>query len=322
MDRNAATVKTEPTVLVMGSNPAWQKTLRFGTLLPGGVNRATEKQEYASGKGINFARATDRHGAARAWLVQFAGGANGDRLEAELRRENLRFHSIRTPGETRCCITCRDAASGETTELIEPSAPVPADGVRAMLDFLREQAPAAAGLAISGTLPDGTDPALYDEAIAVAGRHRLPVLIDAWRDIAAVLDRATPLVLKINGEELCRLTAAADAAAALQAFRQRWGRHRLGLTDGPHPAYYWDGACFWQYRIPPLPALVNPIGAGDTASAVLFAELLQGGTGPEPFRTALAAASANCLSPCGGDFDHALLQRLRADITFSRWQPG
>lgn len=321
MDRKATTVTTGSTVLVMGSNPAWQKTLRFSTLVPGAVNRADAKQEYASGKGINFARATDRYGVGHAWLVQFAGGANGDRLEEELRRENLRFHSVRTVGETRCCITCRDVVSGETTELIEPSEPVPAAGAQAMLDFLREHAPAAAGLAISGTLPDGTDPALYVEAVALADRHHLPVLIDAWRDIAAALDHAAALVVKINREELCRLTGCAETTAALCAFRQRWGRHRLGLTDGPQPAYYWDGIDFWQYQIPPLTDLINPIGAGDTASAVFFAELLRGGDGPEPFRTALAAASANCQSPYGGDFDQDLMRRLRTNLTFSVWQP-
>ena len=43
-----------PVLLVLGPNPAWQKTLFFDAFRPGQVNRAHRLEEFASGKGINF----------------------------------------------------------------------------------------------------------------------------------------------------------------------------------------------------------------------------------------------------------------------------
>ena len=74
-------------IVVLGPNPAWQKTLFFKELITGEVNRAYAMNSFPSGKGINFARASSVWGKNHTLLLQFAGGYTGklicDGLEAE-----------------------------------------------------------------------------------------------------------------------------------------------------------------------------------------------------------------------------------------------
>ncbi len=69
------------TIIVMGANPAWQKTLRFSGLRKNGVCRAERMNAYPGGKGVNFCRAASCFGEAETVLFQFAGGG-GERKTA------------------------------------------------------------------------------------------------------------------------------------------------------------------------------------------------------------------------------------------------
>ena len=75
---------SKPKILVFGANPAWQKTLYFGTFRRGEVNRAEKLELYAGGKGVNFCRAAKCRDIALTRLYQFSGGANGASHEAAL----------------------------------------------------------------------------------------------------------------------------------------------------------------------------------------------------------------------------------------------
>ena len=79
------------------------------------------------------------------------------------------------------------------------------------------------------------------------------------------------------------------------------------ITDGPKVAYASDRKVFATYTIPSV-EVVNPIGCGDTASAILFSELLSNNDIVNSFLMALAAASANCLSwkPANYDVNEAI----------------
>ena len=110
-------------VVVLGPNPAWQKTLFFPTFTKGAVNRARMMEELASGKGINFCRALSCQKQSRFTLLQFSGGENGRKLDKALHESGMDFISIPVQGPTRCCTTCLDESAQVMTELIEPSFP-------------------------------------------------------------------------------------------------------------------------------------------------------------------------------------------------------
>ena len=304
-------------IAVLGPNPAWQKTLFFKNFIRGAVNRARKMEELPSGKGINFCRALKCHGKAGSLLIQFCGGGNGSRIDAALAAEGMAFHSVAVPGATRCCITCLDETEQAMTELIEPSFPAPAEAVEAMLERFGRELENASGAAFCGSLPDGTDPRLYVRAAELAAKSGVLLLIDAFRDLDAVFAAGPSVVLKINREELAKLAGTEDTAAGLRKIFARFPALKYAaITDGPGRAFAFDGEKFAVYTLPALAHVANPIGCGDTASAVLLSELCTGSDLFEGFRRALAAASANCLNSTPGHFLPGEAAKLLPEMEF------
>ena len=144
-----------PVILAIGANPAWQKVLQFENLQHNAVNRAVQLWSFASGKGINFARAAHNWQCADVKLLQFAGGDNGKLLLDDLAKETLDVKSIAVETPTRCCITCLSKADNSMTELIEPSQAPGAEAESAALEFIQQYIKTAGGLALCGQLPGG-----------------------------------------------------------------------------------------------------------------------------------------------------------------------
>ena len=302
-------------IAVMGANAARQKTLLFDRLIPGEVNRAARMSELPSGKGINFCRAARNWGISDATVVQFAGGDNGRYLVDALKKEKLNAVTITSGAPLRCCMTCIDLATRETTELIEPSGAASAAEcaafVSAFASLLEENCAAAA---ICGSLPDGTPPELYWQVAKKAAQKSLPLLIDAFKNVERLL--ALPgVILKINRSELARLTGSSDICAGIKhCFRNFSGITLAAITDGPGDAWASDGKTIARYSIPPLKDTGNPIGCGDTTGAVLLSELVNGTGWREAFKLALGAASANAETMTPAEFAAARGKELASGI--------
>ena len=297
----------KPLIAVFGANPAWQKTLYFENFRRGQVNRAEKLELYAGGKGVNFCRAANCRGVARTRLYQFSGGANGNLHEAALRSEGIDCCPVRVAAETRCCTTLLDRTGDAMTELIEPSHSPSAVEIAEMLRLFDAGLADAAGAAVAGSLPDGTYKSLYTEVAKLAAKHGKALLVDAV--YSPMLDAAGNFILKINLDELKKLTGESDARAALRSGMEKWPRGVLAITDGAAAAYLAVGGEMWRYTIPRI-EVVSALGAGDTCSAVTLSEFLNGKSAVEAFGCGLAAASANCLSPRAGEFDNADAEKL------------
>ena len=309
-----------PRILVCGPNPSWQKTLVFDEFRPCEVNRAKERDCRASGKGINFARAVRTWGTAHPAVYQFAGGMNGQKLNAWLRQEGVESVSREIVGETRCCTTALGRKRACMTELIEPSPPVTPDDV----DFLKNQIlsalPDADALALCGTLPEGPLDGFYAALAKEAVRQNKPVLMDSVEHFGETL-AAGVQYLKINSGELLSMTGASDPEAAALALLNRYPLRCAAITDGPDRAFIaWDNALH-RIFIPPLDGVCNPIGAGDVCSGVMLSELLAGADPLKAFTTGIAAACASCLKQYAADFDRAEALRIRDGMRIEKAAP-
>ena len=301
----------QPLILIFGANPAWQKTLYFENFRRGQVNRAEKLELYAGGKGVNFCRAAKCLGTVRTRLYQFSGGANGVLHETALEAEGIDCRAVRVARETRCCTTLLDRTGDAMTELIEPShAPSDAE-ISEMLRVFDAALAEAAGAAVAGSLPDGTDKELYTEVAKLAAKHRKTLLVDAV--YAPMLDAAGDFILKINMDELKKLTGEDEARLALRSGMERWPRGVLAITDGAGQAYLAAQGQVWRYTIPRI-EVVSALGAGDTCSAVSMSGIVNGKAAVEAFADGLAAASANCLSPRAGEFAVADMKRLAPTV--------
>ena len=304
-------------IAVLGPNPAWQKTLFFDRFAYGKINRAKEMQQFPAGKGINFCRAAACHSRAVGRLVQFTGGENGDRIQTELAREGMSVFSVRTGGATRCCTTCLCRETGTMTEVIEPSYPADPAEVKMLLDYFEDALDDSGAAAFCGTLPTGTDPGLYARAAATVLEQKKPLLLDSYQNLQPVFESGVEIWLKINVEELQAMTGEKTVEAGLANVFSSSGVRFAAITDGPGKAYASDGKKLCVYTIPHLDNVVNPIGCGDTASAVWASELLNGNDPFDSFRLALAAASANCLSAFPGSFSPSDADAIARRIEFS-----
>ena len=300
-------------IVVMGANAARQKTLFFKSFRPGEVNRAVRMTEVASGKGINFCRAAGFWGKAKAEVVQFAGGENGKFLIDALDKEGITAHSVRCQAPLRICSTCIDESSSTATELIEPSGAATAGECGEFVRLFAGAIADASGVAVCGTLPGDTDPGLYMQIADLAVKKSLPLLLDICKDVAPLLD-LPQTVLKVNREELGKITGKSEVSSGLSSLFERYKLQYAAITDGAGCAYASDGRILAKYHIPVLPEVANPIGCGDTASAIFLSELLCGNDFVSAFRAALGGASANAESWVPAEFDAVRARELAAAV--------
>ena len=196
--------------------------------------------------------------------------------------------------------------------------PTTAAEVDAMLGSFEEVLKEVSGAAFCGSLPDGTDPALYIRAAKLAGAYKVPLLIDARRDLDEVFAAGAEIILKINREELAELSGLQDPLEGLRSLFSRFANLKYAaITDGPGKAFAADGSQIAFYTLPELKFIASPLGCGDTASAILLSEICSGKDIFTAFRYALAAASANCLNPTPGKFDPAEAEKLLPDLEYS-----
>jgi fructose-1-phosphate kinase PfkB-like protein len=305
-------------ILVLGPNPAWQKTLFFPEFRYGHVNRAAEMMVFPSGKGINFSRAARCWGTTQTLLFQFAGGEIGGRLRRELDREGLKYLHIETEAETRTCTTCLCRKSGTMTEIIDPTPPLPRENVEQMLDAIRRNIASCSAVSITGTVPGGMKTDLYRQTAALACENGLPVLVDSWQNIDEVLALGGEMILKVNLDELAKITGVREPRRAIEIVFERYPVCAVAITDGPETAYAATREQAWSFQLPVLEDVVSPLGSGDTNAAVLFSEYLAGTSFEQAFAHALAAASANCLTPLCGSFERSASESLYRRIIISQ----
>jgi len=302
-------------VLAVCPNTAWQKTLTFGSLQPGAVNRAESIRACGGGKGINVARVLRNLGFP-VTVAGFVGGETGKFLKEELRQSGAGDLTFSCRNATRCCYTVIDKASGLATELIEPSPEIAEDEVQALLDELENRMTEFSAVCLSGTLPPGVTAEFYAQIAAMAQQAGIPVLLDAFRDAKATLAKGVQM-LKINADELRELSGETDlhngAKKILTTFPVVW----LAVTDGAAAAWLFNTKQAWRFTIPALPHIISPIGAGDCAAAIMLRRLAEKPAPekmPACFAEALACASASCLTPWPSVFDPAEAEKIRSRI--------
>ncbi len=301
-------------IIAVGPNPAWQKTLFFEKFIFGEVNRADAINSYPSGKGINLCRALKIRQYHPGKLLQFAGGDTGEQLCRLLDLEGILHETVKVSEPTRICTTCLCRNSSKMTEIIEPShTPEPA-AIDRFQKLLLKHLSHCAGVAFCGTLPGNTDIFFYQQAAERIVEAGLPLLIDSWRNIVPVLQIDGHILLKVNAEEIKRIAEIDNTRQAISLVLDKYPLEAIAVTDGPGQAYFADRNIFVSYDLPILPKIINPLGSGDTVGAVFFSEYLAGTEPQEAFALGLAAASANCLTPIGGDFDPEAATTIRTNI--------
>ena len=279
-------------ILVVGLNPAWQKILIFKEdVNKGEVNRARDMLTFASGKGANFAKVAIRQGHI-AILAQFVGGGTGDMYSADLKKAGLILLDQHVQAPTRTCTTLLSSVS-EATEIIEPSGKISSEEFDALFQKIEKHAKLCEAFAVCGTYPPGVSVDFYVRIAKLAKDFDKPLLLDSYKGILPVLEQGVE-ILKINRRELAALSEEEEVCKGGMKIIEQFPVKILAVTDGSNKAYlFTEGQCE-EFSISFVSNVINPIGAGDTVSAVLFAEYLSGTPIGDAFRKALDAGSESC----------------------------
>ena len=302
-------------ILVLEGNPAFQKTLTFRKIQYNGVNRATALRIYTGGKGTNFCRAGRIFGKVQFELLHFTGGENGRKVDMLLAEEGIKTFSVTTETETRCCVTCLNNDDGSMTELIEPSFPLTEKNQQEFLLLLEKRLETSSCAAITGSLPDGTDREFYTQwAEKVLAKGKL-LFIDAVKGIENTLLLPGRKILKINKEELFTLSGENELITGMKKMFEKYSPEILAVTDGGENAFlFTSSGVRKKYILPKLENIVSPLGCGDTTSSIFCSLLLENTKPEEAFKTALAAASANCLSADAASFEIKDMEKILPQI--------
>ena len=302
-------------ILCITPNPAIDRTLLVPSLRLGNVHRAQDIIVAAGGKGLNVAR-TIRILGGEPLCMGFAGG-HGGRLLADLaHREGLACSWTWTGSETRSC-TILIAQDGDATLINEPGMSVSVADWKQLRQDVQKQLPLVSRVCFSGSLPPNSSETdlqgLFD------------VLVDSgkqiWVDTSAMaLDTALAypdLCIKVNGDEIGEMLgleindmAAAERAVVMLSER---GLTTTLITLGSAGALLSTSEGRW-YAQGPSVAVISTVGSGDAFLGGLVSVLDSGKDWPEALRDAVAAGTANTLSPGGGKFGLETFRVIREQV--------
>jgi len=296
------------TFLCVCLNPVIQKTLVFGRLERGEVNRTAMYRTDMAGKGLIPTRVLGQLGEKAIHLTQL-GGPTRTWFLSMAADEGLAIEWVESGAPIRVCTTVIEREAGEATELVEEALPVAAVTSTLVLERFAALLPRVDVVMLSGTVAAGIEPGTMGAlaGLAAAAGKRLYVDLKG-RDLLDCLVHR-PVCAKPNLEELALTRGVPyasfrrdDEARSLVAeagreFWERYGCH-LVVTRGSMSTLYWDGQRLGELAAPAVDA-INPIGSGDSFGVGLACTLERGGTLEEAVAEGnrLGALNATRLKP-------------------------
>jgi 1-phosphofructokinase/tagatose 6-phosphate kinase len=295
-------------------NPVIQKTLVFGRLDKGEVNRSSEYRVDVAGKGVCCARVLGQLGREALHLTQL-GGPTRDWFLAMCEADGLNVRWVESGSDIRFCTTVIDSSEGSATELVEEARQVAAGTGERIIEEYRALLPDCATVMLSGTKAAGFPPDMMPRMAALAAEAGKRLVLDIkGKDLIDSL-ACRPTIVKPNLEELLQ-TYDPDGASAARGpagldegkmrdlvaevgreYKEKYGAWLI-VTRGSKPTLFWDGSTLRGCPVLPIEAL-NPIGSGDSFNVGAATALEDGATIAEAVAegTRLGALNAQRLKP-------------------------
>jgi 1-phosphofructokinase family hexose kinase len=307
-------------ILCLTPNPAIDRTLVIPSLVPGDVHRAQRTIVAAGGKGLNVAR-TIRTLGGEPLCMGFAGGHNG-RLLADLARdEELHSQWTWTDTETRTC-TILVAQNGDATVINEPGMPVSASDWKRLQEDVRSHLSSVGLVCISGSLPPASSAAEFQGLLNMLVDSGKQVWVDTSGPALRIALTHLGIHLKVNGTEIGEILGFevknVDSGKRALTMLQERGLTAAVITLGSLGALLVTKEGRWQAQCPPV-HVVSSVGSGDAFLGGLANALDIGRIWPEALGHAIAAGTANALSPGGGQFTLQEFDDLGKQVKIENW---
>ncbi|MGH3436639.1 MAG: 1-phosphofructokinase family hexose kinase [Sciscionella sp.] len=299
-------------ILTVTLNAALDVTYHVDALTLHTSHRVHAVAVRAGGKGINVARVLHALGH-QVVATGLAGGADGQRVRAELRAAGIAEEFVPISGETRRTVTVVD---DDATVFNEPGPLVTPGEWRCFRDTYRSLLARADAVVLAGSLCRGLPYDGYAELCTLAASHGVPTVLDADGEVLRHGLAGRPTVVKPNVEEMGRVTGDTDALAGARTLRGL-GAATVVVSRGPAGLLCLAPTGTWS-AVSPAPVSGNPTGAGDAAVAAVAAGMVTGLPWPQRLADAAALSAAAVLAPLAGDIDQQAYRRLLPHIRSQR----
>lgn len=252
------------------------------------------------GGGINVSRALRRLGTDSVAVFP-VGGPTGAILRELLTHEGITQQAIETTHRTRENFIVVESTTNHQFRFGMPGTPLEPQYQQQILQTLRDLAPTASMLVVSGSLPPGVDPAYLGEVAHMAEQVGIRLIVDtSGPALERALDEKVYLI-KPNVGELSRLSGvdALDSESVPDAAQSIIARGKCDIivvSLGP------QGACLITKDTVdhvPAPAVKkrSTVGAGDSMVAGMVWALSNGQSLREVIRMGVACGTAATMNP-------------------------
>lgn len=306
-------------ILCVNPNAAIDKTVIVPGFRLNEIQRPERVLAIPGGKGCNVARALkvlDERPVVTGWV----GGFAGQFIETGLGAEGIGSAFVRTPFESRTCLSILDPDGGTLTELYEKGDAVPSAQVDEFLQWFGEAVGQFAAVTLSGSVPPGVPLDLYSRLIVLAHAARVPVMLDSSGEALRLGVEAEPFLVKPNEHEFGAIAGGAPRgrSALVEAARQVAARYhtRVVVSLGADGALAADEASVW-YVHPPRVSVVSAVGSGDSLLAGMAWGVVRGLSLPDAVRHGVAAGTANAMTVGAGVFTRADFETVLAGVEVS-----
>ena len=293
-------------IMTVTMNPSVDILYPLEHLAIDSVNRCDQTNKSAGGKGLNVARVIklmDKEVTATGIL----GGTIGDFIEKELENRQIPNEFLKTRHESRNCIAiCHE---GKQTEILETGPTLSEVEEEAFLKKFDQLVDKANLITISGSLPTGINPLIYQKMIALANKKNVRVLLDCSGSVLkkTIYAKEKPYLIKPNQTELSQLlqkecSSNPKVLKAMLSSPIFSGIQWIVVSLGADGAFIKVKDTYYTVTVPKIEA-VNPVGSGDSVVAGLAVALEEKKETIEIIKTGMTTGILNTLEEKTGYID-------------------
>lgn len=315
-------------VLCITLNPALDLAFNLESLVLGSVNRPTNAQLDAAGKGVNVARVLAALGH-EVTVSGFLGADNDAPFALAFKQLGLIDTFVRVPGSTRINAKLAEQ-SGRVTDINGPGMPIDTTHLQALVDTLNTELASTTppqALVVAGSLPPGLSLDDFSELLSHLNASGVPLWVDTSGPALNAAIATHPAGVKPNESELAEWAGkdmmSSDARLIAAKRLHESGIANVLVSAGAEGVLWVNAQGAW-HATPPKVTATNTVCAGDTFVAGMLHGLLNQHDAEQTLRfaTALSAEAVRHIgvgNPHAADFDslqqHTRIRRLDDTIT-------
>ncbi len=277
-------------------NPSLDYIVTVDDFTLGKVNRTKDEIIYPGGKGINVSMVLKNLGI-ESCALGFMAGFTGNEIVRLLDEQGIESDFIHVAaGMSRINVKLR---SREESEINGQGPNILQEDIQRLyrqLDTLEE----GDALVVSGSIPDTMPGSMYRDIMKYLEKKRIPIIVDATRDLLVNVLEYGPFLIKPNNHELGEIFSVEITTKEAVAFygkklQEMGARNVLVSMAGDGAVLIAENGQIYQ-SMPPQGKVVNSVGAGDSMVAGFLAGYLQSHDYETAFYMGLCTGSASAFS--------------------------